>query len=283
MIFLLMLFVKFLASEKVVLSDVFGSSGLTEHWTKYNDKCFGTQSWFFETNDINHPKYIVCFSSNCFLETASYNIKSVNTVYADSVFTGRFCNSLSKPRLDCGENISVNAIIVDTFPSNKPMDVPNTPTETVVEFPVIDNLKKPAHDKRGNPTGFFEAKQTISFDSKLDKSYIRYLFDSKMACGSITGFEVYYYKCPSVTSSLLAFGDINAPSYSENVKDYQGECVDNSLQVGDEKLTMKCAWNGTETSTNGQCICYQGYEKEQNQCKSKCIRHICRHIYTCIH
>ena len=265
----LMLLVHFSAPEKVILSNDFGRTGLTEDWIRYNDKCVGTQIWFFDTNNVNHPKYGVCFSSNCFLETAPYNIKSVNTVYADAKFIGRFCDALIQPLKNCGENISVNAIIVDSFPSNK--HVPNTPTETVVEFPIIDSLKKPGYDKNGKPTGFFEAMQTISFDNKHDKRYIRYLFDSKMACGSITGFEVYYYKCPFATSSLTEFGDINAPSFSEKEKDCKGKCVDNAVNVGNEKLIMKCLWNGTVALTTGKCVCLQGYEKEQNGCKSKYI------------
>ena len=201
--------------------------------------------------------------NNCWKNTF-YPITS-DTVYADVIFVGRYFNALSKPQLNCGENMTVNAIILDTFPNRK---TPNTPTEKETEFP-IDEFKIPIPRDNGFPPSFFDAKQTISYDNKLDKKYIRYLFDSKMGCGSIASPEVYYYKRPSITILLTVFGDINAPSYSEKEKDYQGKCVDNAVNVGDEKLMMKCTWNGTVTFTTGQCICLQGYEKEQNECKSK--------------
>uniref|UniRef100_A0A7M5XLI5 Eph LBD domain-containing protein n=1 Tax=Clytia hemisphaerica TaxID=252671 RepID=A0A7M5XLI5_9CNID len=253
-----------LSSEKVSVSNVFGRTGLTEDWTRYNNKCVGTQVWFFNTNDRNTPKYEVCLTSGCLLETASYEVKSARTVYADASFTGRLCNSLTPQNPKCGENITVNAIIVDIFPNS-----PNSPTEKEILFPISDNIKVPLFNKKGKRTGFYEAEQTFTFENKLDKTFIRYLFESKMACGSITSFKVYYYKCPSVSSSLAVFGDIYAPSYLKNVKEYQGKCVDNALQVGDESLTMRCMWNGTVASTTGQCICLQGYQKEANQCQSK--------------
>ncbi|XP_066926589.1 ephrin type-A receptor 3-like [Clytia hemisphaerica] len=153
--------------------------------------------------------------------------------------------------------------MLDTFPNTKSH---NTPTEKEISFPVMDDLKIPIPQKDGRPPIFFEAKQTITYDNKSNKKYIRYLFDSKMACGAITGFEVYYYKCPSRTSSMTSFGHINAPTYSENVKEYQGECVENAVKVGDELLTMKCLWNGTIASMTGQCICLQGYQREGNEC-----------------
>ncbi|XP_066926548.1 ephrin type-B receptor 1-B-like [Clytia hemisphaerica] len=252
-----------LSSNKVFISDVFGRKGFTEDWNKDNDKCVGTSSWYLERNDKTNPKFQVCFSRYCFLESTSYPITSVNTIYADAKFTGRYCNALALPNPDCGENITVNAIILDTFPNTK---THNTPTEQEVNLPVMDDLKVPIPQKDGKPS-FFEAKQTITYDNKLNKKYIRYLFDSKMGCGSISGFEIYYYKCPSATSSLAVFGVNNAPSLSDDAKEYEGKCVDNAVEVGNEKLTMKCAWNGTVQSITGQCVCLKGYEKENNQCK----------------
>uniref|UniRef100_A0A7M5TY41 Eph LBD domain-containing protein n=1 Tax=Clytia hemisphaerica TaxID=252671 RepID=A0A7M5TY41_9CNID len=256
----------YLSSEKVYIFDVFKRKGLTEDWNKDNSQCDGVSSWYFDENDQASPRFQVCFTRNCFLESPSYPITSINTVYADAKFTGRYCNALPKPNPDCGENITVNAIMLDTFPNTK---THNTPTEKEINFPVMDDLKVPIPQKNGRPPSFFDAKETITYDNKLNKTFIRLLFDSKMGCGGVSDLEVYYYKCPSTTSSLAVFGDINAPTYSENVKEYQGKCVDNAFQVVDEPLTMKCLWNGTIASTTGQCICLQGYEKEGNECK-KC-------------
>uniref|UniRef100_A0A7M5US18 receptor protein-tyrosine kinase n=1 Tax=Clytia hemisphaerica TaxID=252671 RepID=A0A7M5US18_9CNID len=254
----------YLSSEKVYIFDVFKRKGLTEDWNKDNSQCDGVSSWYFDENDQASPRFQVCFTRNCFLESPSYPITSINTVYADAKFTGRYCNALPKPNPDCGENITVNAIMLDTFPNTK---THNTPTEKEINFPVMDDLKVPIPQKNGRPPSFFDAKETITYDNKLNKTFIRLLFDSKMGCGGVSDLEVYYYKCPSTTSSLAVFGDINAPTYSENVKEYQGKCVDNAFQVVDEPLTMKCLWNGTIASTTGQCICLQGYEKEGNECK----------------
>ena len=164
-----------LSSEKVTLFNVFKRKGLTEDWTRYNDKCVGTTSWYYNTNDRANPKYVVCLTRGCFLESASYSIKSVNTVYADVKFTGRFCSGLINPNPECAENMTLNAIIQDTFPNDKS---PNAPTQQEMRFPISDDIKIPK-----SVAGYFDVKQTIQFDNKFDKTYIRYLFDSKMACG----------------------------------------------------------------------------------------------------
>jgi len=240
-------------ADKVYIPDEENVIGISSKW--YNPKaCYGP-AWSGQTDVVTNIFYwAVCFSVNCLLETTTYKIKSVNTVFADITYGGRYCRNNGRFPTGCVESISVNAVMADTISSG-------SATETAIDFPGKNDKRIPEN----NFPSFYRSQGTFQFDNTQDRKYMRYIFNSTFTCGTLRNFTVYYFKCPTVTESLAEFGDFNAPNKIVGEELHEGKCVKHSVKIGNEKLTMTCKWNGS-VETNGKCQCNAGYEKNGMQC-----------------
>ena len=256
----------YIYGQKKYIPDSDGVKGLSNNWHVPNKGNCIKPAWnHFSISPLN-PKqnWGVCFSSNCLLESTSYSIKNVKSVYAEISYYGRYCTTITttttvitKAPPPCTEYITMNANLFDV------KSQPGISTEIGISCPNSNDLKKPLSDPQ-----FFESKQTVEFVNKGNKNNIKYLFDAEEACGSIMNFTVYYYKCPVVTKSLVKFDEYNAPNRLVGEETYKGKCVPNSVNIGGTELSMKCKWNGTVV-TSGECVCKEGYEKKETACSCK--------------
>ena len=263
---LLFLTTSYIYGQKEYISDLDGVIGLSSNWhvPKKGD-CIRSAWNHFPPSPQNLNRYWgVCFSSNCLLESTSYSIKNVKSVYAEILYIGRFCTTITTTTVEatkapypCTEYITVNANLFDV------KSQPGISTEVGIRCPNSDDLKKTL----SNPQ-FFESKQTVEFVNKGNKNNIKYLFDAEEACGYINNFTVFYYKCPVVTKSLVTFDEYNAPNRLVGEETYRGKCVSNSVNIDGTELLMKCKWNGTVV-TSGECVCKEGYEKKELTCSCK--------------
>ena len=248
--------------QKEYISDLYGDGveELSPNWqVPKKASCIRTAWNHFPSSPSNlNPYWGVCSSSNCILESTSYSIKNVKSVYAEILYIGRYCNTITTTKAPppCTEYITVNANLFD-------VNFTSQSTEVGISCPNSNDLKKPLSDPQ-----FFESKQTVEFVNKGNKNNIKYLFDAEEACGSIKNFTVYYYKCPVVTKSLVKFDEHNAPNRSVGEETYKGKCIPNSVNIDGTELLMKCKWNGTVV-TSGECVCKEGYEKKELTCSCK--------------
>ena len=247
--------------QKVYIPDQNGIKGLSNSWLYPNKQSCIRSIWNYNTiNPQNdHPFFSVCQSSNCLLETTSYSVTKIDSVFAEIRFFGNYCNSTDNT-YPCSKFIEIKANFY-----NEQRTQPGTSTEDSVICPGAGMSK----GKTDNPN-FFEVIQTVEFVNKNNKNKIKYLFDSKDACGAIMNFTVYYYKCPDVTQSLVKFGKYNAPSRSAQEAIHKGKCVENAVNIGGGELLMKCKWDGT-VKTSEECVCKEGYEKKETKCSRKFV------------
>ena len=252
--------------QKVYIPDSNGSIGLSTNWQvpKKRDCIRSAWNHIYPSPQNPNSYWGVCCSSNCILESTSYSIKNVKFVYAEILYIGRYCTTLTttttvttKAPSPCTEYIAVNANLFDVKSQS------GTSTEVGIRCPNSNDLKKPLSDPQ-----FFETRQTVEFVNKGNKNNIKYLFDAEEACGSINNFTVYYYKCPVVTKLLVEFDEYNAPNRLVGEETYKGKCVSNSVNIDGTELLMKCKWNGTVV-TSGECVCKEGYEKKELTCSCK--------------
>ena len=271
---ILFLFSLFLNScihgQKKYISDLYGvgpTQKLSNKWQipKKGDCIKSPWNHIPPSRQNPNPHWGVCFSSNCLLESTSYSIKNVKSVYAEILYISRYCPTITttttveatKAPPQCTEYITVNANLFNVTSQ------PGILTEVGIRCPNSNDLKKNLSDPQ-----FFESKQTVEFVNKGNKNNIKYLFDAEEACGSIKNFTVYYYKCPVVTKSLVKFDEHNAPNRSVGEETYKGKCIPNSVNIDGTELLMKCKWNGTVV-TSGECVCKEGYEKKELTCSCK--------------
>ena len=258
----LLFLTSYIYGQKEYIPDLDGFIGLSNNWQVPNiGSCIKSQWKHIGANPLflNPPYWGVCFSSNCILESTSYSIKNVKSVYAEISYIGRYCTTITTTKAPppCTEYITVNANLFDV------KSQPGISTEIGISCPNSNDLKKPLSDPQ-----FFETRQTVEFVNKGNKNNIKYLFDAEKACGSIKNFTVFYYKCPVVTKSLVEFDEYNAPNRLVGEETYKGKCIPNSVNIDGTELLMKCKWNGTVV-TSGECVCKEGYEKKELTCSCK--------------
>ena len=239
----LLFLTSYIYGQKEYIPDSDGIIGLSSNWQvpKKRDCIKSAWNHIGVTPSNKDPFWGVCFSSNCILESSSYSIKNVKSVYAEISYFGRFCTTITATTVEatnapppCTEYITVNANLSDVTSQ------PGISTEVGIRCPNSNDLKKNLSDPQ-----FFETRQTVEFVNKGNKNNIKYLFDAEEACGSIKNFTVYYYKCPVVTKSLVTFDEYNAPNRLVGEETYKGKCIPNSVNIDGTDLLMKCKWNGT--------------------------------------
>lgn len=244
---------------RMVVSDVrylyntFQVNGISNRWDVYSDTK-GTKglSW----KHIN-GEYDVCMYNNSILLTNFYELPSfLNKVYTDITFTSRKCSEVQKTPADCGETIGVAVYVTNRRSMVAIAEQVKKRNRDYVQLPTV-NLS----------TDFAKWTEMLEISHLSGKKYIRYLINSRNACGRLNNFTVYYYTFP-VFSRLTSFKETIAPSNKNETTEVVGQCVENSKPLNGKRPFINCAWNGTATIV-GSCVCKKGFTNKSSQCIGK--------------
>jgi len=245
--FLLLVQKHVLLADLVVLKDAKGNDRLANFWSEHNGIC-SAASWTFLNN-----YFATCYSNidnnlaqNCTLKTLSYDVADANLVYISIVGQTRSCKSQLTTNPKCQETFNAYA----TLKNN------GTEADNLKYIATIPSLVVPLTEK------FNDKNETYSVKTDGFK-LISFNFRSEYYCGSITTFNVFYYKCQASSNSLFDFTSVAAPA--EGTKQFQGKCTSNAVPVGSIPLYLNCKFDGTSVAT-GSCICSPGHTKEGNKC-----------------
>ena len=115
-----------------------------------------------------------------------------------------------------------------------------------------------------NGTSSNSSEAWVDMESKYS---LKIAFRDQGSCGAIKSLQLSYLNCIVNAENLVKFVETPAPA-SSNIT-ITAKCEDYSIPAPPTTaLTAVCFVNGT-TSTNGKCICKEGYEMKQAACKGR--------------